>query len=248
MSDVILVETHDSTCLLKLNRPEAKNAVNGDLIESLTKAIRDLPKRIREEGINALVITGEGDAFCAGSDFKDKSIDRTSPAAVLQCDFNPAFVMLRNLSIPVVTAVNGPAVGIGMALALLGDICFASKNAYFHLSFSRLSLASEGGVSYLLPRMVGYRRALEIALSAEKVPAEKAVAIGMINGVFDDKEALMQRAMEMASDLGKRQGSIDLIRQAYRESWNNSFESQLELEAQLTGKAVDRAMKAKIKV
>jgi enoyl-CoA hydratase/carnithine racemase len=92
--------------------------------------------------------------------------------------------------------------------------------------------------------MVGYRRALEIALSAEKVGSEKAATLGLVNDVFDDKESLLQHARAMASDLGARRGSVDLIRQAYRESWQNSFEAQLELEARLTGEAASRATRS----
>jgi enoyl-CoA hydratase/carnithine racemase len=92
--------------------------------------------------------------------------------------------------------------------------------------------------------MVGYRRALEIALGAEKVGSEKAATLGLVNDVFDDKESLLQHARAMASDLGTRRGSVDLIRQAYRESWQNSFEAQLELEARLTGEAASRATRS----
>jgi len=244
MSGELLVEREGSTCLLRLNRPESMNAINAGLLSELTRALRDLPRSIRKEGINALVITGEGKAFCAGADLKERSLDHASPASVLQCDYNPVFLMLRNLSVPVVTAVNGPAIGIGMALALLGDLCYATRDAYFQVPFSRFSLASEGGVSYLLPRMVGYRRALEIALGAEKVGSEKAATLGLVNDVFDDKESLLQHARAMASDLGARRGSVDLIRQAYRESWQNSFEAQLELEARLTGEAASRATRS----
>jgi 2-(1,2-epoxy-1,2-dihydrophenyl)acetyl-CoA isomerase len=173
----------------------------------------------------ALVVTGEGDAFCAGADLKERPVDRAAPADILRGDYNPVFVMLRNASIPVVTAVHGPAIGIGMALALLGDLCFATRDAYFHAPFSRFSLASEGGLSYLLPRMVGCRRALEIALGAEQVGAERAAALGMVNDVFADKESLMRHALSTAADLGKRRGSVELIRQAYRESWRNDFEA-----------------------
>ena len=151
--------------------------------------------------------------------------------------------MLRNLSVPLVTAVNGPAIGIGMALALLGDISYATREAYFQVPFSRFSLASEGGVSFLLPRMVGYRRALAIALGAEKVGAERAAELGLVNDVFDDPQSLLQAAMATAADLGRRRASVDLIRQAYRESWQNGFEAQLELEARLTGEAVRPALR-----
>ena len=130
-----------------------------------------------------------------------------------------------------------------MALALLGDISYATREAYFQVPFSRFSLASEGGVSFLLPRMVGYRRALAIALGAEKVGAERAAELGLVNDVFDDPQSLLQAAMATAADLGRRRASVDLIRQAYRESWHNGFEAQLELEARLTGEAVSRAVR-----
>lgn len=244
MTAPLLVEKRDATCLLTLNRPESRNAINRELLSELTLALRELPSWVRDEGIGALVVTGEGDAFCAGADLKERPVDRAAPADILREHYNPVFSMLHNSSVPVVTAVHGPAIGIGMALALLGDLCFATRDAYFHAPFSRFSLASEGGLSYLLPRMVGHRRALEIALGAEKVGSERAAALGMVNGVFADKESLLRHALATAADLASRRGSVELIRQAYRESWHNDFEAQLELEARLTGEAVSRAVHA----
>lgn len=242
----ILVEVEGKVCIVRFNRPEARNSINGHLLRELTQTILELPKKIYKKEVHSLVITGEGDVFCSGGDFKDKShrelTGRSFPDEVLRFDYNPLFTMLRNLEIPIVVAVNGPAIGVGVAFSLMGDICYASQNTFFQLNFSRLSLASECGVSYLLPRMVGYRQALDIALSGDKISVDRALEIGLINAIYPDRDKLIENAVIKARDLGERKDSIRLIRQIYRESWKNSFEEQLELEARLTREAFDAAL------
>lgn len=131
MPDELLVERKGSTYLLTLNHPEARNAIDAELLGALTRVLRELPKTIHDEGLDSLVITGAGGTFCAGADLKDPTLRRSAPTSILRFDYNPVIVMLRNLSVPIVTAVNGPAIGIGMALALLVDISYATRDAYF---------------------------------------------------------------------------------------------------------------------
>ncbi len=120
MSGELLVEREGSTCLFRLNRPESLNAINAGLLSELTRALRDLPRSMRKEGINALVITGEGKAFCAGVDLKERSLDHAAPASVLQCDYR-------------------------MALALLGDICYSTRDANSTSSTTRSRSCSMRG-------------------------------------------------------------------------------------------------------
>src|SRR6202012_3548671 len=123
---------------------------------------------------------------------------------------------------PVVTAVNGAAVGIGMSFALSGDLCIAARSAFFQQGFSRLGLVPDGGSSWLLPRLIGLARARELALLSEKLPAEKALAWGLINGVSDD-EKLMPQALALAARLADGPSALALTRKLFWESPGNSY-------------------------
>jgi len=120
---------------------------------------------------------------------------------------------------------------------MMGDIVCASRNAYFLQAFARIGLVPDGGSTYMLPRLVGWGRAMELSMLAERLPAETAHEWGLVNRVYDDNDALMDGAMEIANRLANGPRSIGLIRRAYWESWSNSFEQQLDLEARLQNQA-----------
>ena len=134
---------------------------------------------------------------------------------------------------PIVTAVNGAAAGVGMSFAMMGDIVCASKNAFFMQAFARIGLIPDGGATFLLPRMIGWGRAIELSLLAERLPAEKAYEWGLVNRLYDDNAALMDGAMGIARQLANGPRSLALIRRAYWETWQNAYEQQLDLEARL---------------
>ncbi len=138
---------------------------------------------------------------------------------------------------PVVTAVNGAAAGVGMSFALIGDIVCASKDAFFLQAFARVGLIPDGGATFMLPRLVGWGRAMELSLLAERLPAEKALEWGMINRVYDDNDALLDGALGIARQLANGPRSLALMRQAYWQTWHNAYEQQLELEARLQSEA-----------
>ena len=128
------------------------------------------------------------------------------------------------------TAVNGPAAGAGMSFALMGDMILAARSAYFLQAFRRIGLVPDCGSTWLLPRLVGKARSIELSLMGERLPAEKALEWGLINRVYDDG-ALMGEAMKLAHELANGPTvALSLIRQLYWESPDNSFEEQLNLE------------------
>lgn len=136
-----------------------------------------------------------------------------------------------------VSAVHGPAAGVGMSFALMADIVCASSDAYFLQAFARIGLVPDGGATFLLPRLIGWGRAVELSMLAEKLPAERAHEWGLVNRVYDDRDALMEGAREMALRLARGPRSLALIRRAYWSTWQNSYEQQLDLEARLQGEA-----------
>ena len=136
------------------------------------------------------------------------------------------------MNIPIVTAVNGAAAGIGMSFALMGDIILASKSAFFLQAFRRIGLVPDGGSTWLLPRLVGNARAKELSLLGERLPAEKAYEWGLINRLVDE-ENLIDEALKISKELSNGPMSLKLIRKAFWESSDNTYEEQLNLEREL---------------
>jgi len=223
--------------VLKFNHPEVMNAVGAQMLADFTSAVHE----VRQAGTAArcLLLTGEGRGFCAGANLQDDARGERKGGAGdgLRSSYHPLLFMLRDLDLPIVTAVNGAAAGVGMSFAVIGDIVCASKNAFFLQAFARIGLIPDGGSTFMLPRMVGWGRAMELSMLAERLPAEQAYAWGLINRLYDDNDALMAGAMGIAQKLANGPRSISLIRKAYWSTWSNSFEQQLDLEAQLQNQA-----------
>jgi len=236
----IILETTGDVAVMTLNDPSVLNAFGQKLREDMTIAM----DRIEAGTARCLVITGAGRAFCSGANLTDPDRpprDRAAEArgeakSDLESWYNPMFMRLRGLPIPVVTAINGIAAGAGMSLALTGDIRVAARSAFFLQAFARIGLVPDCGSSWLLPRLVGMARAMELSLLAERLPAETALLWGLINRVEDD-DALMPRAMELAHALAAGPRSLGLIRQMYWQSLENSYSQQLGLEAKLQSQA-----------
>lgn len=230
----VAIEKDGDVAILKLNDPKALNAVSPDMLEGLADALDWI--EAPENGVRAVVMTGEGRGFCAGANLAgggpaaSQSNKAPDAGAALEQKYHPILRKMRNLKAPFLTAVNGPAAGVGMSFALMGDMILAAKSAYFLQAFRRIGLVPDGGSTWLLPRLVGVARAKELSLLGEKLPAETALEWGLINRVHDD-EALMDEALKLARDLAAGPtATLGLIRQAYWESFDNTYEEQLNLE------------------
>ena len=153
---------------------------------------------------------------------------------VLERLYHPLFRRLRDFPMPIVTAINGPAVGIGMSLALMGDLILAARSAYFLLSFARIGLVPDGGLTWLLPRAIGVARAREMALLAEPLPAEKALEWGLINRLLPD-EQLQDEALAIAGRLADGAASLPLMRALFQDRAAHEAQLAREAEAQQRG-------------
>lgn len=236
----ILLETTGDVAVMTLNDPSVLNAFGHKLREDMALAM----DQVETGSARCLVITGAGRAFCSGANLNDPDRpprDRAAEArgeakSDLESWYNPMFMRLRALSVPIVTAINGMAAGAGMSLALTGDIRIAARSASFLQAFARIGLVPDCGSSWLLPRMIGMARAMELSLLAERLPAETALEWGLINRMEEDAE-MMPKAMEMAHRLAGGPKSIGMIRQMYWEAMENRYSDQLDLEAKLQTKA-----------
>ena len=233
----VLLDFDGKVAVLKFNHPEVLNAIGAQMLEELSEALLDVENTAN--GARCLLLTGEGRGFSAGANLQDegRNEQRGSTGSALRSGYHPILLRLRDLEMPIVTAVNGPAAGVGMSFALMGDIVCAQKDAYFLQAFGRIGLVPDGGSTFMLPRLAGWGRAVELSMLAEKLPAEKAFEWGLVNRVFDDAEALREGAMAMARRLADGPRSLALIRRAYWNTWHNAFEQQLDLEARLQDEA-----------
>ena len=236
----IRIEFKDNIALLTLNHPETLNAVSLQMIRELNQVVDEIEDSSHDA--RCLLITGQGRGFCAGANLSDpeKGMGGDSQpdlGAGLEKWYNPFLIRLRDMPMPIVTAVNGPTAGVGMSFALMGDLVLAARSAFFLQAFRRIGLIPDGGATFILPRMIGFSRAMELSLLGERLSAEKALAWGMINRVYADDQ-LMPEALKLAEALaaGPTQ-ALRLIRQAYWKSIDNTYEAQLELERALQRQA-----------
>lgn len=171
-----------------LNRPERMNAWSGAMSEDLLGVLRELAD---DDAVRAVLLTGAGRAFCTGADLKGalpadgRPIDTDQ---VLTRWYHPIVTLIREMPKPVISAVNGPAAGAGVSLALSADLVVAKESAYFLLAFVNIGLVPDAGSSLFVPARIGFARAAEMAMLGERVPAQKAADIGLINASWPDDE------------------------------------------------------------
>ena len=237
MEQAIQSESRDGYRIIRINRPEKMNAMNKATCLALIAAIDEAEA---DPACRALMLTGTGRAFCAGADLSGRvNGERPSGDAgnSIEATWNPIARRLYNLRMPSLAAVNGVAAGAGSSIALGCDIVLAAKSAYFLQAFSKIGLIPDCGGTFLLPRLIGEGRARALAMLAERVPAEQALAWGMIWQVHDD-DTLMPEAEKMATRLANMPGhALTLIRKALRSSAHNDYDTQLDLERDLQGEA-----------
>lgn len=222
--------------VLKFNHPEVLNAIGGQMLEDFVEAFDQV--KDPANGTRALLLTGVGRAFSAGANLQERGRnERRRAGDGLRAGYHPLLLGLRDLEMPIVTAVNGVAAGVGMSFALVGDIVCAQKGAYFLQAFARIGLVPDGGATFMLPRLIGWGRAMELSLLAERLPAEQAQQWGLVNRLFEDNDALLAGATAIARKLADGPRSLAFIRQAYWSTWHNSYEQQLDLEARLQTQA-----------
>ena len=188
----ISLEVSDNIGIMRFNDPTVRNAVSAEMLEGIWECLNEIEKK--DSKIKCLLITGEGKGFCAGANLSTGSeksnSGRQDAGHALETMYHPILRRLKNMNIPIVTAVNGAAAGIGMSFALMGDIVLASKSAFFLQAFRRIGLVPDGGSTWLLPRLIGNARAKELSILGERLPAEKAYDWGLINRLTEDDELI----------------------------------------------------------
>jgi 2-(1,2-epoxy-1,2-dihydrophenyl)acetyl-CoA isomerase len=211
---------------ITIARPDRLNSLSGQTVDELRGAVESLPG----SGARCLLITGEGRGFSSGADLASGGGLPEDAGEALEKHFNPLIEALFALPIPVVAAVNGPAAGAGCSLALAADIVLAARSAYFLQAFVNIGLIPDAGATWLLPRLVGRARAVEMMMLGERIPAEQAAEWGMIARVVDD-QFLEEEAIALAARLAQGPTvALNLIRRLARDAEQLSLTDALDAE------------------
>jgi enoyl-CoA hydratase len=229
MTDTPLrVAQRDAVTLLTLDVPDRRNAMTAELTAAWVQEV----ERIRNDRtVRAVVVTGEGSAFCAGGDLS--WIGESPDMAVMalrerMLPFYKAWLSVRTLDVPVVAAVNGPAVGAGLCLALACDLRYASPGATFSAPFAKLGMHPGMAATYLLPEVVGLARARDLLLTGRRVGAEEALAMGLVNGVADD---VVAHALDVAHGIADSAPiAVRLTKTALAYAGHHSIDAALDWE------------------
>jgi 2-(1,2-epoxy-1,2-dihydrophenyl)acetyl-CoA isomerase len=229
MPEHILTERRGDVLVITLNRPDRLNAAPPAMFEEITAALGAL------DGARAVLVAGAGRAFCSGADVGGGALHAEDPGAAtfaaLTGSYNPALLALANLPVPVVSAVRGPAAGIGCSLALAADFCVAASSAYFLQAFVNIGLVPDGGASWLLPRLIGRARALEMMMLGERVPATRAHDWGMVHAVVAD-DGLDAHAFALAERLAAGPTvALGLIRRQLGRALETDYAAAMAAEA-----------------
>jgi 2-(1,2-epoxy-1,2-dihydrophenyl)acetyl-CoA isomerase len=208
MADTVLYETADGLATITLNRPDAMNALNTETKVALRDAVQ---RAAADSGVRAVLITGNGRAFCVGQDLKEHvgslAADRENPGSggtwtTVREHYNPTITAITTMPKPVVAAVNGIAAGAGASLAFACDLRIVADTAAFNTSFAGVALTADSGASWTLPRLVGHAKAMELLLFPQTIPAAQAQALGLANRVVPAAD-LPQSALTLARELAE---------------------------------------------
>jgi 2-(1,2-epoxy-1,2-dihydrophenyl)acetyl-CoA isomerase len=228
--ETIIYEKENGIATITLNRPQSLNAFVPQMNKEVLEALKDGD---RDRQVRCLVLTGAGRAFCAGQDLKGRTPEQKgSLGDSLREKYNPMIRQIRQMEKIVIAAVNGVAAGAGCNLALACDLRVASEEAKFIQSFVRVGLAPDSGGSFILPRLVGLSKAMELLLLGEPVDAHEAQRIGLVAKVFPAAD-FTACAKEIAERVARSPRGIGLIKRAVNHAMLATAESDLEYEAHL---------------
>jgi 2-(1,2-epoxy-1,2-dihydrophenyl)acetyl-CoA isomerase len=230
MQDV-RIDIEDHVAVLTLNRPEQGNALNPSLVEALLAAATQVAQ---DDAVRCVILTGAGKLFCGGGDISFFATQKAASASAIPSNMaeqmHMAIAALLHMPKPLITLINGPAAGAGMSFALCGDMVIASEAAHFTCAYAGIGLTPDGGMSWLLPRLIGLRHAQRLLLLNERVGAHEALTLNMVSAVVPQEQlmphgkALAQRFIHMPVK------ALGGARKLLLTSFTNTLEAQLELE------------------
>lgn len=232
MSNSILLKIENKVAYIILNRPDVFNSFNREMALSLQKILTDCST---DNAVRAIVITGNGKAFCAGQDLKEVTDPDLNPGfrKILEEHYNPIIQLIRTIEKPIIAVVNGVAAGAGANIALACDIVLASENASFIQAFSKIGLIPDSAGTFFLPRLIGFQKASALMMLGDKVSAVEAEKLGMVYKVIAT-ESFTEEVNKLAETLAEMPTkAIGLTKRLLNQSMTNNLENQLALESDL---------------
>jgi 2-(1,2-epoxy-1,2-dihydrophenyl)acetyl-CoA isomerase len=237
--ETILLEQNGGVLKITLNRPDKLNAFTDTMLDELTHAFKAADG---DSSVRVVILTGAGRGFCPGQDLAS-AVERGagngnfSYSEHLRTHYNPLILGMRGLSKPIIAAINGVAAGAGMSLALACDYRIAAESASFIQAFVKVGLVPDSGSTWMLPRLIGMTRAMDMMLSGRKVSAQEALGMGLVNSVVPN-EQLMDTANQLAQEFANAPTrTIGYIKQAVEFAADSTLEEALNKEAELQDKA-----------
>jgi len=232
MNKSIQLKIENKVATITLNRPEVFNSFNREMAFLLHDTLDACEKN---EEVRAIVLTGNGKAFCAGQDLKEVTDPELNPGfkKILEEHYNPIITRIRNIKKPVIGAINGVAAGAGANIALACDVVVAHEKVSFIQAFSLIGLVPDSAGTFFLPRLIGFQKALALAMLGDKIGAEEAEKMGMIYkcvSTEEFEETITKLALKLANMPTK---ALGMIKELFNKSMTNDLESQLALESKL---------------
>jgi len=229
--ETLIFEQQDEVATVTLNRPDAANGINHGMSEELVDVATFCKN---ENSIRAVILTATGKFFCAGGDLREMAgygDEGSMRVKALADNLHQSISLFSSMDAPLIVAVNGVAAGGGFSLSITGDLVIASESAAFTMAYTRAGLSPDGGSSYFLPRLIGLRRAQEMAFTNNTLTAAEALEWGLINRVVANED-LLKTATEIARGLAKGSlGSHRTIKKLFLSTYNNNLEAQMDAEA-----------------
>jgi 2-(1,2-epoxy-1,2-dihydrophenyl)acetyl-CoA isomerase len=228
----IELKIENNIAFIALNRPDVFNSFNREMALLLQNILDQCQT---DTYVRAIVLTGNGKAFCAGQDLKEVTSPELNPGfrKILEEHYNPIIQRIRTIEKPIVAAVNGVAAGAGANIALACDIVVATENASFIQAFSKIGLVPDSAGTFFLPRLIGFQKASALMLLGDKVTATEAAQMGMIFKVFAE-ENFQEEVNKLATTLAQMPTkALGLTKRLLNQSMNNSLNQQLAMESDL---------------
>lgn len=226
----IKYELDGGVAVISINRPDSMNSFDTQLRSDLAAGIRQANN---SPDVRVVVLTGVGRNFSAGADLKAGRDPSRSIEQTLLEEYRPSFDMIVNSPKPFISAVAGNAAGIGLSLALVCDLTVIGESAFLMSPFANISLVPDGGATWLLTQQLGYKRAYQLAIECERIPAEQCLALGLVNRVVPDAEVL-DNALAWAHQLTQRAPlAMGATKKAMRSALSQSYADSFQLEASL---------------
>ncbi|MBS1518476.1 MAG: enoyl-CoA hydratase/isomerase family protein [Bacteroidetes bacterium] len=228
MFNTIIFEKKENVLYITLNRPDVYNAFNGEMLTELHEAF---VKASEDDEVRCVVLTGAGRAFCSGQDLKDFNEKKSTFKEVLENKYNPLIKKIADLRKPVICSLNGVAAGAGMSLALACDYRIGVESSSMTEVFINVGLVPDSGSSFFLPRIVGYAKAFELCVTGEKITAQEALKLGLLNKVVSNSFLLKKYTDITAKQFSsKPTAAVGMIKDLLMGSFESGLEEILKKE------------------